>query len=127
MSKSIFKWLANGRVGESSKTMALTALGEPPKCASYPLDPDDLNRCLLLLKAAPEVRDAFPEIAKLSPVWEAFIFNWEILESLFLEEVGLDWCKARRATRTYERMKEVRMQADEQYARAKMRAGRTRP
>jgi len=55
----IIKWLANGETGMSSKAMAFTALGVKYKNACYyPYDPADLNRCLLLLEAAPIVRES---------------------------------------------------------------------
>ena len=103
----VLDWLANGRVGLSSKTMAMIALGSPPKRIDYPYDPDDLNRCLLLLEAAPSVRDAFPEIAASSKVWAALIANWGEIEQTFIDEVGLNWCKANSAPKTYDLMKRV--------------------
>jgi hypothetical protein len=103
----VLDWLANGRVGLSSKTMAMIALGSPPKRIDYPHDPDDLNRCLLLLEAAPGVRDVFPQIAAASKVWAALIANWSEIERSFLDEVGLNWCKARSAPKTYALMRRV--------------------
>lgn len=103
----VLDWLANGRVGSSSKTMAMIALGSAPKHIDYPYDPDDLNRCLLLIKAAPEVREAFPNIAASSKVWAALIARWDEIEQTFLAEAGLDWCKARSALRTYTLMRRV--------------------
>jgi hypothetical protein len=103
----VLDWLANGRVGLSSKTMAMIALGSTPERINYPHDPDDLNRCLLLLKAAPAVRDAFPKIAVASKVWAALIARWNEIEQAFLNEVGLDWCKAYNAPKTYRLMRDV--------------------
>ena len=55
----ITTWLAVGERGLSSEAIALTALGERPTGfrASWPLDPSDLRRCLLLLEGAPEARE----------------------------------------------------------------------
>lgn len=105
--EQILTWLVNGRVGLSSKTMAAIALGAKPDGVNYPHDPDDLNRCLLLLKAAPGVRDAFPRIAASSKVWAALIARWPEIEKSFLDEVGLDWCKANAAPKTYALMRGV--------------------
>lgn len=102
----VLKWIATGRVGMSSQAMALAACGMPSD-GSYPHDPDDLNRCLLLLKAVPEVREHFGEIAKLGPVWGRLIARWNEIESSFLDEVGLNWKKAKSAPKTYALMKEV--------------------
>ena len=56
---SITMWLALGERGISSEAIALTALGVHPigHDASWPHDPGDLRRCLLLLKEAPETRE----------------------------------------------------------------------
>lgn len=100
------RWIATGRVGASSKAMAMTACGLPSE-RDYPLDPDDLNRCLLLLQAVPEVRDHFDKIAALSPVWGRLIERWAEIEASFLEEVGLNWCKADNAPKTYKLIKDA--------------------
>lgn len=87
VSINIVQWLVAGRVGLSSKAMAAVALGVDyqPHAADYPHDSGDFGRCLALLDAAPEVREAFPEIAKLSPTWAWFIANWSELEALYRE------------------------------------------
>ena len=102
----VLKWIATGRVGQSSKAMAMTAC-DIPSSGDYPHDPDDLNRCLNMLIAVPEVRDHFDKIAALGPVWGRIIERWDEIETSFLDEVGLDWCKARSAPKTYALMKEV--------------------
>jgi hypothetical protein len=102
----VLNWVATGRVGQSSKAMAMTACGLPSE-GDYPLDPDDLNRCLKMLIAVPEVREHFDKIAALGVVWGRIISRWDEIESSFLDECGLDWCKARSASKTYALMKEV--------------------
>lgn len=128
MSSNILNWFLGGRVCESSKCMAAIASGAPaPMFKAYPLDPDDFNRCLLLLKAAPEVRNAFPEIANLSPVWLGLILNWDAIEGQFLEEAGLDWCKAISAPKTYKMIQDIREAADKQYADVKAQLRKVTP
>jgi hypothetical protein len=102
----VLKWIATGRVGMSSKAMAMAACGMPSD-GSYPHDPDDLNRCLLMLKAVPEVREHFDKIAELGVVWGRLIARWDEIEACFLDEVGLNWTKAKDAPKTYALMKEV--------------------
>lgn len=102
----VLSWIASGEVGQSSKAMAMTACGVPSE-GDYPLDPADLNRCLKMLNAVPEVRDHFDKIAALGVVWGRLIARWAEIESSFIDEVGIDWCKARRAPKTYALMKEV--------------------
>jgi len=71
------------------------------------VDPDDLNRCLLLLEAVPDIRENMDKIAALSVTWEKLISEWDNIEKCFLEEVGLDWSKGKKATKTYNLMKNI--------------------
>lgn len=104
---NVLRWIATGRVGASSKAMAMAAC-DMPTDGAYPSDPADLNRCLLMLEAVPEARQQFAKVAAISRPWANFIENWEKLEAMFLEEVGLNWSKAQSAPRTYEFMKSLR-------------------
>lgn len=103
----VLNWIATGRVGASSKAMAMAACGLPND-GSYPHDPDDLNRCLLLLESVPDVRDHFEKIAALGVVWERLIGRWADIEASFLDEVGLNWSKAQAAPKTYALMLDVK-------------------
>lgn len=110
MKDKILEWFATGQVGLSSKSMALAVLEMPQDLewgANHPLDPDDLNRCLLLLEAVPEIRQHMGKIAALSETWRKLVERWDEVEQCFLDEVGLNWSKARRAPKTYELMKEI--------------------
>ena len=108
MTDNITTWLCLGETGLSSKCMARAALGRDAEdrsgCVDHPRDPADLNRCIKLVKAAPEVREALPKIAKLSPEWKAVIDNWDDLVAMFHEEAGEDWSKSRSAHKTYDFM-----------------------
>lgn len=106
MEYKILEWFATGRVGASSKAMALAAV-DVPNDKSHPYDPDDLNRCLLLLEAVPEIRNKMDKVAAMSDTWGKLVARWDEVEQCFLDEVGLNWSKARRATKTYELMKEI--------------------
>ena len=71
---SITMWLALGERGISSEAIALTALRVHPigHDASWPHDPGDLRRCLLLLEEAPETREnGLLVLAKRCPKWAA--------------------------------------------------------
>lgn len=104
--KKVIKWFANGRVGSSSKFMATyLTIGEGDK--SFPHDPDDLNRCLLLLEEVPELRLHMCKLKKVNKQWEQLVENWDALESCFINEAGLNWCKSRRASITYKAMKQM--------------------
>ncbi len=104
----LIKWFATGKVGTSSKNMACIAAGMPHHpFACYPHDPSDFSRCLLLVNEVPEVRNCFEQIASLSPQWNALIQNWDELEKTFIDEAGLDWCKATSAPNTHALMRTV--------------------
>lgn len=108
ITEKVLNWIATGDVGESSKAIAFCAAGS--KGSNYhPYDPADLNRCLLLIKAIPEVKDHFDSISKLSDVWRNLIENWDKLEECFIGEVGLNWSKGQRlhATKTYSMMRNL--------------------
>ena len=107
MKDKIGRWLLMGKTGISSKAMARAVLGECQEwtCHNHPCDPDDLNRCLILVADVPEMRDHFHKIAALSTVWARLIDNWDRLETCFVDEVGVDWCKAKSAPKTYAAMK----------------------
>ncbi|MFL0980268.1 hypothetical protein [Vibrio parahaemolyticus] len=104
----ILTWLAQERTGLSSECMAFTAAGiECRRYGSYPHDPSDFNRCLVLIHNVPEIRTHFSDIAKLNIQWKALISRWDELEETFIEEVGFNWSKADSAPKTYALMKEI--------------------
>jgi len=103
------KWLATGSTGASSKAMAFwLAFGQKLNgCGNHPHDPDDFDRCLRLLDAVPELRPYLHRMSQVSRHWKALLKNWEAIEASHLDEVGLGWCKARSAPKTYALMREV--------------------
>lgn len=110
LSLAATNWLANGQRGISSNTMftvmtGVDALGD--SSPSHPHDPDDLDRCLLLLHAVPELRAKLPLMAKASPAWAALVEVWDQLESLHIAEVGLGWTKGNSAAETYKLMRTI--------------------
>lgn len=108
--RKLLTWLATGRTGASSKSMACAAAGldQGEYGGDFPYDPSDLNRCLLLLDAVPEVRQHFDKIAAISTPWSKFISRWDEIEKCFLDEAGFDWSKSNSAPKTYDLMKEIR-------------------
>lgn len=106
MQDRLLKWFAGPDVGLSSKAMAKAALGLDFE-QDYPIGPSDFNRCLLLLVHVPEVRNHMHKLAEASPYWARLIDRWGDIEASFLDEAGLNWCKSKRAPKTYDLMKEV--------------------
>ena len=103
----VLKWVFNSRnVGLSSKAMAAAATGHPGKY-DHPYDPSDLNRCIKLCAAIPEVKENFNLVAELSPTWAKLIDRWDELEKCFIDEVGYDGCKSNKAPKTYDLIKSI--------------------
>ena len=110
MITSMTMWLAVGERGLSSEAIALTALGLEPTGyrASWPHDPADLRRCLLLLEAVPETRrNGLQVLAKRCPKWAALVEVWERLSETLRSEVGETLPQRGSAPRTYALMREA--------------------
>ncbi|MBA3589686.1 hypothetical protein [Methylibium sp.] len=107
---NLIAWLANGQRGVSSDTIVqhLTSIvcltDEEP---AHPHDPDDLDRCLILLDRVPLLKLQLHGMRTCSPVWDALIDRWDEIEASHLDEVGLGWTKGHRAPRTFALMREV--------------------
>lgn len=100
------EWLLFGDTGQSSKAMAAASIGRLERGA-YPHDLSDLNRCMKLLQEVPEVRKSIPLMTTLNPVWKALSENWEELERLFYEELGLDNVCRGKGKQTYALLKKL--------------------
>lgn len=103
-------WIRDGRVGASSRAIHDHMLELKPKWGfSYPSDPADLNRCLLLLDLIPEWKPRMGEMAQHGAQWAGLVARWDEIVQCFLDEVGLDWSKGHdiRATKTYAMMKQA--------------------
>lgn len=104
------RWLATGRHGISSETMFTVLTGVNAvrsRDFSHPHDPADFERCVNLLHEVPELRPLLPNMASVSKEWHALINHWDQIESLFLDEAGLNWTKSDSAPLTYKLMKQV--------------------
>lgn len=106
MKNKMLQWFCTGKVGLSSKAMVCAVIGLPCD-GDYPRDPDDLNRCLLLLEMVPEVRRSFHKIAAINDQWRRLIARWNEVEQCFVDEVGLGWSKGISAPRTYDLMQQI--------------------
>lgn len=101
-------WLLNGRVGMSARAIYCHMTESQDKERwNHPHDPDDLNRCLLLLDLIPEWRPRMGEMAAHGKAWAGLSGIWDEIASTFLDEAGLDWGKAKSAPKTYALMKKA--------------------
>jgi len=88
MSQAILKWLGGRDVGESSKAIALTALGRMPDHPSYPSDGCDFGRCHRLLDACPEARVGLNYLGQHGgPEWAALVARWSEIEACYLSDM----------------------------------------
>lgn len=103
------QWIVSRDTGDSSKAIWAHMMGaqKPDLGWPHPYDPDDLGRCLRLLRLIPEWKPRLPEMSKRSKAWAALVSHWDELAAMMNDEVGLDWEKGRSAPRTYERMGKV--------------------
>ena len=76
-------WLANGRVGMSSKTIWLCFMEQPFERISHPYDPDDFSRCYDLLEIIPEWKPQLEKLKPLSKQWSNLVDNWEKLTEMY--------------------------------------------
>lgn len=80
-------WLLNGERGNSSNAMCKRIFGVPEDAGKdYPLDPDDLRRCVLFL-AATNAHDKVPLMADVSKEWAALVGVWDKIVSTLREEM----------------------------------------
>ena len=85
-------WLLNASRGTSSETIFSVLCEEPllpllPKGEySHPRDPDDFNRCYLLLKAVPQWKSKLNKLKPISSVWENIVNNWGKLTQMLEEQ-----------------------------------------
>ncbi len=110
MTTSITMWLAVGERGLSSEAIALTTLGLHPagQRASWPHDPDDLRRCLLLLESVPETRESgLLVLGKRCPRWAALVRVWDRLAETLRSEIGENLPRRGSAPKTYALMREA--------------------
>lgn len=84
-------WIANGRIGLSSKTMWLCFMNQKIERISHPYDPDDFSRCYALLEAVPEWRERILELGKLSKEWKKLSENWDKLTEMFEQNRKENW------------------------------------
>lgn len=110
LSDAATKWLANGRRGISSNTIFTVLTGIDALRGwekDHPYDPADLDRCLLLLEAVPELKPEMHRMAQVSKHWAALIKRWDELVECHVTEVGIGWTKAKSAPKTYALMREI--------------------
>ena len=107
---SIARWLSTGERGLSSEAIALAALGECPAGlrASWPHDPADLRRGLLLLEQCPEAAElGLPVLAARCPKWAALVKVWDRLAETLRSEIGDGLPAGGSDPKTYAMMREA--------------------
>jgi hypothetical protein len=104
--RAALAWALGKDTGSSSKCIAAHLTGN--ECdGSHPSDPDDLGRCLRLLRLIPELREAFPRMTEVSAYWAALVPRWTELAASMDEEVGIAWERGRSAPKTYALMRSL--------------------
>lgn len=88
--QKILEWLGGNDTGQSSKAIALTALGAMPKSPSYPSDGNDFGRCYRLLKSCPDATRGLTRLASDGgTIWKLLIARWSEIEAAYLHDEKL--------------------------------------
>ncbi len=104
-SSPLMTWICSDDTGESSKCMAMHLAGAPfgPEYElCHPCDPADFGRCYRFLRSVPAAQSRLSHMARVSPVWSAYIAHWDELTQIYEEEFPSGVCP-----RLYARMKEL--------------------
>ena len=104
------KWLLSEDTGLSSEAICRHMLIGKQRYADYPSDPSDIGRCFRLLALIPEWESRICEMAAYGAAWISLSEQWQQIKQCMEDEVGIDWTKGDRASKTYDLMKAV--QAD---------------
>jgi hypothetical protein len=84
-------WIVNGEQGNSSKTMFAYFSGLTGYAIYHPYDPDDFDRCHMLLEAVPEWRKDIKRLGVLSSEWKNLVENWDELTRMYLKNKETNW------------------------------------
>ena len=98
-------WMVDGETGMSSKYLAALILGSIPERVSYPYDPADFNRCVLMCEfVGYPIEEVVWLASKRDKHWAGLHEHLPQLLRLWREEcVGDQW----RATKLYNFMQEI--------------------
>lgn len=102
----VLEWFDGRDTGMSSEAIA-HHMSRGTCRGDHPWDPDDLGRCLRLLKRFPQWRPRLSEMGRYNPQWKRLSERWDEVSACMLDEVGIAWEKANSAPITYALMKEV--------------------
>lgn len=89
MNNNISKWIVEGEVGISSKTMwvALMDVETTHNNRGFyfdiPYDPDDFSRCYQLVKDCEVTKEDLKKVEVRFPWWKPFIKNWDKLVEMY--------------------------------------------
>jgi hypothetical protein len=93
LSHGAMRWLNAGEHGISSLAIFSMTTGLQVEQAAdhhrrenHPYDPGDVRRCELLLRTAPDLREAFPRMRSVSSKWAALVDHWDEIIGLMDEE-----------------------------------------
>ena len=89
----VLKWLANGNVGISSKTIACAMAEVDSKIQDIPSDPSDFMRCLKMLDACPSIKN-LDKVKERIPAYAPIIDNWNTIVDLLEADKEIDDSRA---------------------------------
>lgn len=90
MSDAILKWLCGDDTGQSSKALAVAAMGTvtPQARTRYPSDGSDFGRCHRLIEQCPGARAGLDKLqAEGGPYWAALVPRWDEITAVYVAEI----------------------------------------
>lgn len=88
----LLAWLAANKPSASCLTIAAwIGFGIKTDPVVHPETPDALLECMELLTAVPELRRHVQRMKGASPAWARLVKQWDVIESTFFTEIGLEW------------------------------------
>lgn len=95
LSDAAVQWVRAGQLGLSSRALFGCTTGvvlglSPQDARAHPRDPDDLSRCVWLVRAVPEAKAGLHKAASMSPAWRALVEHWDELDAFIpsFEQTG---------------------------------------
>ncbi|WP_124829234.1 MULTISPECIES: hypothetical protein [unclassified Burkholderia] len=103
--QKIVRWYIAGDTGVSSESMV--AVVARAKSLAHeldaPYDPADFGRCYRLVKAVPEIRGRFSDIAAAIPTFKGILDNWNQLVAIYERDLPTG-----KSTELHQRIRQLR-------------------
>lgn len=80
---AILEWALSNDTGLSSRALVKFLLGMTDNRYYYPIDGQDMGRCIRAIRKMPSLRDQLPSAAKMGKQWAIIVKNWDDIETAY--------------------------------------------